>query len=109
MIRNADLVERHFGYWPEFCDAKIKQISFDARGVLSLALDYVDVERGKRGRVSLVFSGVTDLLLTEMRNENVIDVLDISESPPYTVEIDACYGVGGTFKCTAIEVCGLDP
>lgn len=59
--------------------------------------------------VSLRFAGVTELELSEVRSNNVIDKLEISATIPYIVSIEACYGLDGTFKCTTAEVTSVVP
>jgi len=104
MIAHAEQVESYFGYWPLFCDGKIKSLAFVQPGTITLVVFYVDAEQKKEAEVTLTFSGVTEVELSELRSENVIDALRISEDVPTQVTLEACYGLAGSFKCLATEV-----
>ena len=109
MIARAEEVESYFGYWPLFCDGKIKSLTYIQPGTITLAISYVDAEKQKGAEVTLMFSGVTDVELSELRSENVIDALRIPENFPALVTLEACYGFAGSFKCVAVEVSGVLP
>ena len=109
MISHAELVEDFFGYWPEFADAKVVNFGWAQPGAIELALHYIDAARGKDAVVNLRFSGVSNVGLTDLMSENVVDCLSISPGPPVAVELEACYGLAGTFQCSAVEVTGLAP
>jgi hypothetical protein len=109
MISHAEAVESIFGYWPEFADGRIELFSFEWPGVICLRISYIDSNIQKAAIVSLKFSGVTDVNLSELDSENIVDVLSISPSPSNLVTIESCYGLCGTFKCTAVEVTGVVP
>lgn len=47
---------------------------------------------------------MSDVILTELRSENVIDSLLISGETSHNISIEACYGVDGSFMCKDIEV-----
>jgi hypothetical protein len=104
MITRAEEVESYFGYWPLFCDGKIKSVAYVQPSTIVLAISYVDVEKQKAAEVTLTFLGVTDIELSELRSENVIDALRIPQELPAQVTIEACYGLEGSFNCSAIEV-----
>lgn len=109
MISHAELVESFFGYWPEFSDGRIDLFSFERAGVISLKIFYGDLSIRRAAIVSLRFAGVTDIDLSELYSENVVDTLSVSPGSPATVTIEACYGLCGTFKCTSVEVTGVMP
>lgn len=109
MITRAEEVESYFGYWPLFCDGKINSLAYVQPGTITLAISYVDVEKQKAAEVVLTFWGVTDIELSELRSENVIDALRIPQELPAQVTIEACYGLEGGFKCSAIEVSSVVP
>jgi hypothetical protein len=109
MITRAEEVESYFGYWPLFCDGKIKSLAYVQPGTIALAISYVDVEKQKAAEVTLAFLGVTNIELSELRSENVIDALRIPQELPAQVTIEACYGLEGSFKCSAIEVSSVVP
>jgi len=109
MILHAETVESIFGYWPEFSDGRIELFSFERPGIICLRISYIDSNIQKAAIVSLRFSGVTDIDLSELRSENIVDVLSISSESPAVVTIKGCYGLYGTFKCTTAEVAGVVP
>jgi hypothetical protein len=109
MISHAELVESIFGYWPEFSDGRIELFSFEQPGVICLRIFYVDSQIDRAATVNLQFNGVTDVDLSELCKENIVDVLSVSEASPFLVTIEACYGLGGTFMCTSAEVTAVVP
>jgi hypothetical protein len=109
MVRNAEPVESFFGYWPLFCDGKIKRLSLVQPGSIGLLISYMDAEKGKRAEIELTFSGVTEVELTDLRSENVLDALHISDQVPAVVTLEACYGLAGSFKCVQAEVSSFLP
>ncbi len=109
MISHSELVEELFGYWPEFADAKVVELSWRQSSALHLALHYIDAEQSKGATVGLLFQGVTDLQLSELGTENVLDLLAIVPGQPIVVELVPCFGLGGTFKCSSVEVTGVAP
>ncbi|MEW5836411.1 MAG: Imm50 family immunity protein [Pseudomonadota bacterium] len=109
MISHAETVESVFGYWPEFSDGRIELFSFERPGIICLRISYIDSNIQKAAIVSLRFSGVTDIELSELLSENIVDVLSISSESPSVVTIESCYGLCGSFKCTAAEVTGVVP
>jgi hypothetical protein len=109
MISRSDTVESIFGYWPEFADAKILLLAYESSGTIRLDLSYIDAQLCKAALVSLHFTGVKDVALTELLTENVLDRLGISAGMPIRVELEACYGLSGSFTCTGAEVTGVVP
>lgn len=109
MISHAEKVESYFGYWPLFCDAKITNLAFAQPGTITLVIAYTDAEKHRGAEVSLKFSGVTEVELSELRSENVIDTLRIPEEFPAQVTLEACYGLEGSFRCAAVEVSSVKP
>jgi len=109
MISRSELVEGFFGYWPQFADAKVVHFSWARSGEIDLALHYIDASEAKDAVVSFRFSGVRNVELTELKSENVVDCLSISRGALVGVELEACYGLGGSFECLAVEVTGLAP
>jgi hypothetical protein len=77
MIQGAELVQSYFGYWPEFCDAKITSIVYEAHSSLVLGFCYIDSDLGRAADIQLKFLGVSDMELTDFASENVIDALEI--------------------------------
>jgi len=109
MIGNADQLVSYFGYWPEFCDAKIVSISLEPQSSIVMRIAYIDVDRGCAATIELKFSGVSEIALTDLLSENVIDSLQLSQGNPVRVILDACYGLQGSFTCQAVEVSSVQP
>ncbi len=104
MIENADKVSSYFGYWPEFCDAKIESFSYNSSGIIELSIFYIDADLDKTAHITLQFDGVTEVSLSDLLSENVIDEISIEGSEPFTISMESCYGMGGSFKCNSIRV-----
>lgn len=109
MIKHAAQIESYFGYWPLFCDAKIINFSLAEYGVLILALRYSDADKNISAEINIKFSEVSQMELSELRTENVIDELRIPEKLPGQVVLEACFGVHGKFICSAVEVLSITP
>ena len=109
MIVRSDEVESFFGYWPEFADAKVSLFAFESSGTIRLDISYIDAELNKAAIVSLQFTGVRNVALTELMSENVIDRLAISMGTPMQVALEACFGLGGSFSCMGVEVLKVTP
>jgi hypothetical protein len=109
MIANTEPVESYFGYWPEFADAPIERFSYDKSGELSLTLNYIDAEQGLAAIVTLQFNGVSDVELTDILQQNVVDKLSATDSSPFRLEIEACYGLCGGFTYTSAQVAAFIP
>lgn len=52
MITRAKEIESYFGYWPLFCDGKIKSLAYVQLGTIALAISYVDTETQKGAEVT---------------------------------------------------------
>ena len=109
MISRSDAVESIFGYWPEFADAEVSLFSYESTGTIRLELSYIDAQLDKAAIVSLRFTGVSGVELTELMSRNVLDRLSVSMGTPIRVELEACYGLSGSFSCTGAEVAGVAP
>jgi hypothetical protein len=105
-IEGKETLIAELGYWPEFCDAKIIELSYcpytDDGARLSLVLHYIDMDLNRDLRVKFILYGVSDMDFEEFRTENVIDRLSISDS--LIVEIEAATGLSGSCKCNAVAV-----
>jgi Immunity protein 50 len=108
MVENGAAVTDHFGYWPEFCDAKVRAFSFDSQGTVLMSLYYIDSNIKKHATVSLVFRCVTELTLSDLESENVIDELQFERGDLIAVTLIAAYGLSGTFKCSSIAVAAME-
>lgn len=107
MVANAESVTSHFGYWPEFSDGTVLRFLFEAPGTISLSLRYGDATTGRSGEVDLRFERVTRAELDELREQNVLDALVLSDGPPMEVRLEAAYGLHGSFVCESVSVVGF--
>ncbi|WP_417069648.1 Imm50 family immunity protein [Niveibacterium terrae] len=104
MLKNSNAVTNHFGYWPEFCDARIESVSYALPGSVELTLFYIDASQRKSAHIALRFHGVTELKLNDLCNENVVDELIFEQGKVMTVSIVSAYGLFGRFSCVDAEV-----
>ena len=110
MIIGAHLVTSHFGYWPPFADGRITALSYDrAARVLLLSVAYMDADKRKAAEVAFRFEGVSNVELSDLRSENIVDELTITDESPRRVTLEACYGLFGAFNCESAEVVSLLP
>lgn len=109
MILRADLVESFFGYWPEFADGRIASFSYERTGSISITISYIDSNLRKCARIGLRFSGVSNVDLSDLMSENVIDALRIPDAGAGVVDIEACYGLMGAFHSAGTEVTEMTP
>ena len=109
IIKNRELVTSIFGYWPTFADAKFYEFKYSYKSrEISASIYYIDADQNKRALIALKFGGVTEVQLTDIISENVIDEIQISNESPHVIEIEACCGLCGSFKCMNIEVEGVN-
>ena len=104
MVQNSAGVIAYFGYWPQFCDARIQQFSFCLPGTIKLSLFYIDSDKNKQATIELMFSNVTNMEFNDLITQNIIDKLDIRESTKTEVSIEAACGLYGSFLCAKAEV-----
>ncbi|MGY3265541.1 Imm50 family immunity protein [Lysobacter sp. HA35] len=109
MIKQSELVESIFGYWPTFDDAKIVNFGWDTSGVIEMSIYYIDATQNKDALIALRFTGATEIELAHFMSENVIDCLRISPGEPVLVDLQGCVGLDGTFKCSGVEVLHVGP
>lgn len=106
IIKGKETLIAELGYWPEFCDAKILELIFcpytNNGARLSLILHYIDMDLNRDLHVRIILHDVLDMNFNELRNENVIDRLSISDF--LIVEIEAATGLSGCCKCKAVDV-----
>ena len=103
LIENQDSVVDYFGYWPEFCDGKIREYSENSDGSISMLIHYMDCDQDKKALVRFEFLGVSENKLSPFGLDNVIDRLSISNSNPHSVDLEGCVGLDGTFKCIGVK------
>ncbi len=114
IVIHAEKVTRLFGYWPQFCDTRVISLSISRLinkiHLLTTTLSYIDAQKNIAADIELTFVGVSDLNIGNFMDDNILDELSvvfpvIGES--LEVNIEACYGLSGTFKCEQIEVTSL--
>jgi hypothetical protein len=104
---NEDKVIAKFGYWPQFCDAKIADLYFDFVNMsIEMTVNYVDLDKGVQSDIKLHFSHVSDYALQDIMEDNVLDELSVKVIDTSSIEVsfEACYGLNGTFRCKKAEV-----
>jgi len=104
MVANSESVTSHFGYWPEFADGTVLRFSLEAPGTISLSLRYGDAMTARSGEVDLRFERVTSAELSELREQNVLDALVLTDGSPMMVRLEAAFGLHGSFKCESAAV-----
>lgn len=109
-IRGKEILTAELGYWPEFCDAKILELTFhlysDTGAKLSILLHYIDMDLNQDLNVKIILHSISCMNFNEFCVENVIARLGISESnePDLFFEIEACAGLYGSCKCKELDV-----
>ncbi|ASK94941.1 immunity 50 family protein [Xanthomonas campestris pv. merremiae] len=84
-------------------------LTYERPDSVRLDISYIDADQQKSAIVGLRFTGVEDLDLADLRTENVLDILRISAGVPMRIELEACYGLSGSFTCKAAEVTRVTP
>lgn len=111
-FKNGQRVIDYFGYWPEFCDAKIVKFKYSKTSIdissIILHICYIDSDQNKKALIGIRFDDVTELNINNVFNENVLDELIILKDKNiphrYSIEIIGCYGINGKFICKDIDV-----
>lgn len=111
IVKNSDKVKSLFGYWPQFCDARVVALSMkrlaNKNYSLVVTLSYIDSEKSVAAEVEISFSGVSAINLSSFLDDNVLDELIITESSAnggVEISILACCGLAGSFRCESAEV-----
>ena len=112
LVKCSDKLMSIFGYWPEFCDAKIKSLVFSKSSIdgdsIQFLISYIDSSLSLKAVISLIFKEVENLNLSDLMNENVLDELLIQTSSTNSMYIDvelvSCYGLCGSFICRSVEL-----
>jgi hypothetical protein len=107
IITNSETIISKFGYWPNFCDARILECNFNINNnEIMLVLHYIDTDKKLDLTLGLFFIDVRDVLLHDFMDENVIDELFIDERDKEAIKVvlDSCYGLNGSFNCKSIKV-----
>lgn len=92
------------GYWPKFCDAKIKRLDFDfSEKSLLMEIFYIDVELNLEMSFKLKFINIKEMELDEIMSENVIDEITLEKSNGFIrVEVLSCFGLKGYFNASSV-------
>lgn len=109
IVKNGESVESFFGYWPMFSDGNITKIALDGpKGSLQVSVFYIDSDKNISAEVGLLFTGVNDMELNEVREHNVLDELIIESSGEFSnrceVKFVGCCGATGNLFCESVEV-----
>jgi hypothetical protein len=113
-ISGDNTAERAFGSWASFfADAHIVTMYVESAAHACTA--HLTLRIQKRPLlVTLRFDGVTELRLDELREQNVLDALEIVDAidsngqPCVGVTLDACYGAFGEFRCASVAVTAVE-
>lgn len=106
MVANSESVVSHFGYWPTFADGTVLRFSLDS-GDIELSVRYGDSATRKVGEVDLRFKDVSVVELDELREQNILDLLELKDDSPIRVRLEAAYGLYGSFACKSVSVAGF--
>lgn len=96
-----------FGYWPQFCDAKLRSFLIDLeKECINIVLFYIDVDKSLSRLITLKFDQIQDVKLNDIFSENVFDSVTINhdDNNQFKVDISGCYGLNGGFSCSKIFV-----
>lgn len=97
----AEVVE-FFGYWPAFCDGHVVLYE-NVENLIKLRIDYIDSNKSLRALIEINFQGVSEAHLSEYVPESVVDNLSILSGSQHWINLEPCYGLGGSFKCKHIQ------
>ncbi|MDU0370104.1 Imm50 family immunity protein [Hymenobacter endophyticus] len=123
-IANASLVLEHFGYWPNFHDAEVKKVTFEANPGYYPTVTFVLAafettastdERGyfrqaKHCEIELRFTGIKEIDFDGFGHQNVIFSLKFDEQhADLTCTLDSAVGLDAFIVAQAAEVVSLLP
>jgi hypothetical protein len=132
-IIGSEKVTCVFGYWPTFHDAEVLWLHLDRRGsesgegpTLEALVHGFEMTREVDPAgyfvlrhhllVHFRFSGVTELKVDDLNQQNVLFELRISavndeqaEGSPLSVVFGSTWGVGATFRCDRAAVVSVEP
>ena len=68
---------------------------------LSILLHYIDIDLNRDVKVRIVLYGVSNMIFSEFRVENIVDKLSINGTNEGEIkfEIEACAGIFGSCSC----------
>jgi hypothetical protein len=104
---NEDKVIALFGYWPQFCDAKLLKLNFDFINMgVEMIIHYIDSDKNIQSKIKLYFSQVSEFGIHDIMEDNVFDELSIKPITSHSIQVrlDSCYGLNGSFRCKSAEV-----
>lgn len=102
MIDYQEDVVEFFGYWPAFCDGHVVLFE-NTDNSIKLRIDYIDSDKSVRALVEISFQDVSDAYLSEYVPGSVVGNLSILSGLQHWVNLEPCYGLGGSFKCKRIQ------
>jgi hypothetical protein len=119
-IRNHESLVSRFGEWPSFHDAEVVWLRLDRAGPSVEVAIYVFRTPGQLDEngyfkrldesiVQLRFSGVSELSISDLNEQNVLGGLTLQcDSDKVRVRLHPLYGLGGEFSCESVEVVGVN-
>ncbi len=125
-IGNAELVTSIFGQWPTFHDAEVLRFSLNRKGAsgaeivaavhvfeMTSAVDQQGYYVLKdHTLVTMRFSGVSELKLSDFNEQNVLFELHISHEESgslFHVNFENSYDLDANFHCKKVEVISAEP
>ena len=105
-------VVRVFGYWPEFSDGEIINISFKKYGdipnqysTVEMIVRYSDNDTSKVADVLFELAKVGKFNFHKLHSQNVIDKLEINEYENVVhIDIESCIGLEGDCICELLTI-----
>lgn len=126
-ISNSEAVTSIFGYWPNFHDAEVVELSLMRTGESSafpsarvkIHAFLVTSQMDDRGRyvtidhslVTMLFERIEGLALESFNHQNAIDRLRIEaiDGDRLAVNFEAAYGLDCAFQCRSASVLSVEP
>ncbi len=114
-VSGAQEITSWFGNWPSFHDAEVLEIFLSREEESKVKIDVWEYgsdldENGnfeirKRAVVCFFLSDVTELLLTNFNEQNVISELVVEESAEnFSLVFKPCYGLSGKISAKSLRV-----
>ncbi|WP_426492005.1 Imm50 family immunity protein [Hymenobacter sp. 102] len=123
-IANASLVLEHFGYWPNFHDAEVKKVAFEANPGYYPTVTFVlaafqssastDAQgyfrQVKHCEIELRFTGIKEIDFDGFSHQNVIFNLKFDEQGIDLIcTLESSVGLDACVKAEAAEIVSLTP
>lgn len=121
IIKNSNLLNKHFGYWPSFHDCEIKKIILDSeKDLVNLEIYSFTIENSLKLNgeykklneciIKFILRGIKELSLKDFSDQNVIDEFIIEKHlDGVKMIIESSNGLEGDIKCEIIEIEEIQP